>query len=80
VPIYRDEEMSCWQPVPPYTLGSHASRLMTLLRQGHEKVLLFRKEWIKLVTWVDANAPYYGRLTRDGKSNQHWTDLKLGIP
>jgi len=47
-------------PVPPYTLGSHASRLITLLRQGHEEVLLSREEWIKLVTWVDANAPYYG--------------------
>ena len=46
--------------IPPYTLGSHASRLITLIREGHEDVKLSREEFIKLVTWVDANAPYYG--------------------
>jgi hypothetical protein len=47
-------------PIPPYTLGSHASPLVELLRRGHEDVELSREEFIKLVTWVDANAPYYG--------------------
>jgi len=47
-------------PIPPYTLGSHASRLITLIREGHEDVKLSREEFIALVTWVDANAPYYG--------------------
>jgi hypothetical protein len=47
-------------PIPPYTLGSHASRLIQLIRQGHEDVTLAREEFIRLVTWVDANAPYYG--------------------
>ena len=47
-------------PIPPYTLGSHASKLITLIRGGHEGVKLSRREFIKLVTWVDANGPYYG--------------------
>jgi hypothetical protein len=47
-------------PVPPYTLGSHRSRLVELIREGHEDVRLSREEFIRLVTWVDANAPYYG--------------------
>ena len=47
-------------PIPPYTLGSHASRLIELIREGHEDSRLTREEFITLVTWVDANAPYYG--------------------
>jgi len=47
-------------PIPPYTLGSHASKLVTLLRDGHEDVSLSREEFIRLVTWIDANSPYYG--------------------
>jgi len=48
-------------PIPPYTLGSHQSRLIKLLRDGHEEVELAREEFIRLVTWIDANSPYYGR-------------------
>jgi len=47
-------------PIPPYTLGSHKSKLIALIREGHEGVELSREEFIKLVTWVDANGPYYG--------------------
>jgi hypothetical protein len=47
-------------PIPPYTLGSHASRLIELLRGGHEDVALTSAEFIRLVTWIDANSPYYG--------------------
>jgi hypothetical protein len=47
-------------PVPPYTLGAHASRLVQLLRQGHEDVALSREEFVRLVTWIDTNSAYYG--------------------
>ena len=47
-------------PFPPYQLGSHASKLIGLLRKGHQEAVLERSEWVRLVTWVDANAPYYG--------------------
>ena len=45
---------------PPKTLGSHASKLIDLLRSGHAGVELSRPEWVRLVTWVDSNAQYYG--------------------
>lgn len=48
------------EAVPPYTHGSHKSRLIEVLRNGHRDVKLSREEFIKLVTWVDANAPFYG--------------------
>ena len=47
-------------PLPPYSLGSHQSKLVDLIRQGHEGVKLSRTEFIKLVTWIDSNAAYYG--------------------
>ena len=47
-------------PIAPYSLGSHASRLIQLIREGHEEARLSREEFITLATWVDANAPYYG--------------------
>ena len=46
--------------VPPYTYGSHKSKLIAKLRKGHSKVTLSREEWVRLVTWVDCNVPYYG--------------------
>lgn len=46
--------------LPPYSLGSHASRLISVLRKNHYNVQLTQSEWLKLVTWIDANAPYYG--------------------
>lgn len=45
---------------PPYTYGSHASKLISMLRGGHNDVELSRGEMIKLTTWVDSNAQYYG--------------------
>ncbi len=48
------------EAVPPYTYGSHKSRLIEVLRKGHHDVALAPEEFIRLVTWVDANAPFYG--------------------
>jgi hypothetical protein len=47
-------------PLPPRALGSHASRLITVLRGGRHEVELSREEMTRLVTWADANGPYYG--------------------
>ena len=47
-------------PLPPYSLGAHASKLIRLLREGHSGVKLTKVELIRLATWADANAPYYG--------------------
>jgi len=57
----------------PLTYGSPTSKLVAMLRQGHQKVELSREEFIRLVTWIDANAPYYG--TWDGRRNVRYKDL-----
>nr|MCU0978732.1 LamG domain-containing protein [Pirellulaceae bacterium] len=48
------------EAVPPYTHGAHASRLVKILQAGHYDVQLPMEDWIKLVTWIDTGAPYYG--------------------
>ncbi len=45
----------------PRAWGSHASRLVTTLREGHEDVELSREEFDRIVTWVDLNSPFYPR-------------------
>ena len=47
-------------PLGPKALGSHASRLVTVLRDGHYDAELSDGEMLRLITWVDANGPYYG--------------------
>ena len=47
-------------PLPPYAHGSHPSKLIQMLRKGHHEVKLSQPEFVKLVTWVDLNLPYYG--------------------
>ncbi len=47
----------------PMQFGSHRSRLLAVLREDdlHRKeVELSPADWRALVTWIDANAPYYG--------------------
>jgi len=39
--------------------GSHASKLVQILRKGHNDVKLSPEEFDRIVTWVDLNAPYY---------------------
>ena len=39
-------------PLPPRSIGSHASRLVTVLLEGHYEVKLSRAEMVRLVTWV----------------------------
>ena len=47
-------------PMAPYSRGSHTSKLIRLLRDGHYDVKLSQPEFVRLVTWVDLNLPYYG--------------------
>lgn len=54
---------------PPKFYGSHASRLVQVLRGSHaSRVNLSPEEWRELVTWIDLNAPYYStyRYSRPG--------------
>jgi len=52
---------SQYRPQPPLTYGSHLSKIVERIRAGDPcKANLSREEFIRLVTWIDANAPYYG--------------------
>jgi len=64
-----DGQITNVEPLPPQAVGSHASRLVTILRRGHYDVKLSSEEFVRLATWVDANGPYYG--TYFGRRN--WT-------
>ena len=55
---------------PPLTFGSHQSKLVERVRHDPCKAGLTREEFIRIVTWIDANAPYYG--THAGKKNLKW--------
>jgi len=61
------------EATPPLTHGSHPSKLPAFLREGHGQVTLTREEMIKIVTWIDANVPYYGtyRGKRDISDKDH---------
>ena len=45
--------------LPPFTWGSHRSKIIEVLRKGHNDVKLDRESFDRLVTWIDLNAPYY---------------------
>ncbi len=49
-----------FRAVPPLTHGSHRSKLAEQIRRDPCKGGLSREEYIKIVTWIDANVPYYG--------------------
>jgi len=55
--------------LPPYTLGSHASKLVKRITDTESPcyVDLVPEERIRLTTWIDSNGQYYG--TYFGKKN-----------
>jgi hypothetical protein len=55
---------------PPLTFGSHRSKLLEMIRSGPCEANLSQAEFVRLVTWIDANAPYYG--VYEGKKNVKW--------
>ena len=59
-----------FRAVPPLTHGSHLSKFVGQIRKDPCKANLTREEFIKIVTWIDANVPYYG--THEGKKNIKW--------
>ena len=58
--------------LPPKSLGSTTARLSHILRSGHYDVRLSEPEMVRLTTWIDSNAQYYGsywgRKTLDAQS------------
>jgi len=51
---------SGFRPGPPLTFGSHISRLAAQIRKDPCKANITQAEFVRIVTWIDANTPYYG--------------------
>lgn len=54
----------------PGRFGARASRLMDMLLEGHHKVCLSDEELDRLVTWMDANALFYGSFDPEAQARQ----------
>jgi len=59
---------SGFRPEPPLSFGSHLSKLADQIRHDPCKANLTREEFIKIVTWIDANSPYLGKYGVQGGS------------
>ena len=44
-----------------YSWGSHKSKIVEKLREGHGKIKVDSEAFDRIVTWIDINAPYYAR-------------------
>ena len=69
---------SGFHPQPPLSFGSHLSKLADRIRKAPCKAKITRGEFVRIVTWIDANAPYYG--TYRGKrsiSDKDHPDFRL---
>ena len=76
---------------PPYSWGSHTSKLVSVIRKGNNGIKLTKAEFEIIVTWIDINAPYYprydcaypdnltGRSPLDNKQIKRLTEL-TGVP
>ena len=54
----------------PDRFGARNSRLVKLLDEGHYDVQLNDEEWERLVTWIDANALFYGTFKPEDQAKQ----------
>jgi len=54
----------------PGRFGARASRLMDMLLAGHQKIHLSDEDIERLVTWMDANALFYGTFDPEDQARQ----------
>ena len=61
----------------PLVFGSHKSKLVQVLRDGacSQRARLSPEDWLRLVTWIDANGPYH-----DGFINKRLSALPYDLP
>ncbi len=57
------DSMSGPAMLPPYHKGAATSKLMSLLEDGHEDVVLSGEEMEKIACWIDLLVPYCGDYT-----------------
>ena len=60
VTVDEGDDFEKTEPLPPKSIGSHASKFITTIMNGHQGIKLPIEDFVKLTTWVDANAQYYG--------------------
>ena len=62
---------------PPLAFGSHKSKLVEVLRDGacSSRAELSDEDWLRLVTWIDANGPYH-----DGFINKRLENPPYDMP
>jgi formylglycine-generating enzyme required for sulfatase activity len=46
--------------LPPYEFHASTSRLVRMLRDGHQGVTLGEEDWDRLITWIDLGSPAHG--------------------
>jgi hypothetical protein len=61
--------------LPPYSRGAATSKLMTLLRGGHEDVTLTRQELETIACWIDLLVPFCG----DYREANAWSQGDLDL-
>ena len=63
------------EALPPYSWGSHRSRLADVIREDHYGIELDEESIDRIITWIDMNAPYYGSYASVYPNNVfgHWT-------
>lgn len=55
----------------PYRFGTHQSKLIKMLDEGHYDVKLTDEDWERLYTWIDGgNALFYGTFNEEGQKRQ----------
>jgi hypothetical protein len=63
---YQGEKL----PLAANATGSRQSKLMKMLKKGHNDVALDTAQWRALAAWIDCNAPYYGS----------WNEISISPP
>jgi len=64
IELHRKKEIQCIGGGPSqiqqaYSWGSHQSKLVRILEEGHHDIKLTKAEMDRIITWIDINAPYY---------------------
>ncbi len=70
---------SNFRAVGPLSRGSHLSKLTERIRKAPCKANLTREEFIRIVTWIDSNVPYYGTY-RGKRSLRDKDDPEFRLP
>lgn len=69
---------NCEPGTQPGFFGARGSHLTQLLLNGHYDVKLDKDEWERLITWMDANALFYGTFNKKDQARQQMAERIAG--